>query len=144
MDNETFELVCTELETTWEGLTTICDRHKVKRTTFLAFKDKEKERVDRYARARELQLDYLEDLLMKETMDNTNDSEVIDRVNLGSNHVARARLKVDTLKFVLGKLRSHTWGDKTKIEGTLNLEQRIFKGIDLNVVEENNETNKQD
>jgi hypothetical protein len=144
MDNETFELVCTELETTWEGLTTICDRHKVKRTTFLSFKDKEKERVDRYARARELQLDYLEDLLMKETMDNANDSEVIDRVNLGSNHVARARLKVDTLKFVLGKLRSHTWGDKTKIEGTLNLEQRIFKGIDLNVVEENNETNKQD
>jgi hypothetical protein len=144
MDNEIFELVCTELETTWEGLTTICDRHKVKRTTFLSFKDKEKERVDRYARARELQLDYLEDLLMKETMDNANDSEVIDRVNLGSNHVARARLKVDTLKFVLGKLRSHTWGDKTKIEGTLNLEQRIFKGIDLNVVEENNETNKQD
>jgi hypothetical protein len=144
MDNEIFELVCTELETTWEGLTTICERHKVKRTTFLSFKDKEKERVDRYARARELQLDYLEDLLMKETMDNTNDSEVIDRVNLGSNHVARARLKVDTLKFVLGKLRSHTWGDKTKIEGTLNLEQRIFKGIDLNVVEENNETNKQD
>jgi hypothetical protein len=144
MDNEIFELVCTELETTWEGLTTICDRHKVKRTTFLSFKDKDKDRVDRYARARELQLDYLEDLLMKETMDNANDSEVIDRVNLGSNHVARARLKVDTLKFVLGKLRSHTWGDKTKIEGTLNLEQRIFKGIDLNVVEENNETNKQD
>jgi hypothetical protein len=144
MDSEIFEAVCTELETTWEGLTTICDRHKVKRTTFLSFKDKEKERVDRYARARELQLDYLEDLLMKETMDNANDSEVIDRVNLGSNHVARARLKVDTLKFVLGKLRSHTWGDKTKIEGTLNLEQRIFKGIDLNVVEENNETNKQD
>ena len=144
MDNEIFELVCTELETTWEGLTTICERHKVKRTTFLSFKDKEKDRVDRYARARELQLDYLEDLLMKETMDNANDSEVIDRVNLGSNHVARARLKVDTLKFVLGKLRSHTWGDKTKIEGTLNLEQRIFKGIDLNVVEENNETNKQD
>jgi len=136
MDNEIFELVCTELETTWEGLTTICDRHKVKRTTFLAFKDKEKERVDRYARARELQLDYLEDLLMKETMDNANDSEVIDRVNLGSNHVARARLKVDTLKFVLGKLRSHTWGDKTKIEGTLNLEQRIFKGIDLNIIDE--------
>jgi hypothetical protein len=136
MDNETFEAVCTELETTWEGLTTICDRHKVKRTTFLAYKDKEKERSDRYARARELQLDYLEDLLMKETMDNANDSEVIDRVNLGSNHVARARLKVDTLKFVLGKLRSHTWGDKTKIEGTLNLEQRIFKGIDLNIIDD--------
>jgi hypothetical protein len=136
MDNEIFELVCTELETTWEGLTTICDRPKVKRTTFLSFKDKDKDRVDRYARARELQLDYLEDLLMKETMDNANDSEVIDRVNLGSNHVARARLKVDTLKFVLGKLRSHTWGDKTKIEGTLNLEQRIFKGIDLNIIDE--------
>jgi hypothetical protein len=143
MNIEIFEAVCTELETTWEGLTTICDRHKVKRTTFLSYKDKDKERSDRYARARELQLDYLEDLLMKETMDNANDSEVIDRVNLGSNHVARARLKVDTLKFVLGKLRSHTWGDKTKIEGTLNLEQRIFKGIDLNV-EDNNGNIKQE
>jgi hypothetical protein len=144
MELETFEKVCTELESTWEGLTTICDRHKVKRTTFLAFKDKDKERIDRYARARELQLDYLEDLLMTETMNNSNDGHIEDRVNLGGNHVARSRLKVDTLKFVLGKLRSHTWGDKTKIEGSLNIEQRIFKGIDLNIVEENNENIKQE
>jgi hypothetical protein len=136
MNIDIFEKVCTDLESTWEGLTTICDRHKVKRTTFLSFKDKNKETIDRYARARELQLDYLEDLLMTETMNNSNDGHIEDRVNLGGNHVARSRLKVDTLKFVLGKLRSHTWGDKTKIEGSLNIEQRIFKGIDLNIIEE--------
>ena len=55
-------------------------------------------------------------------MDESNDAHVEDRVNLGSNHVSRSRLKVDTLKFILAKLRSNKWGDKTKIEGSLKIE----------------------
>jgi hypothetical protein len=36
-------------------------------------------------------------------------------VNVGTNHIQRDRLKVDTLKFVLGKLRARKWGDKIDV-----------------------------
>jgi hypothetical protein len=122
MNEDIFENICIELESTWEGLSKICPKYGVKRGNFLHFKDAVQERSDRYVRAREMQLDYLEDLLMTETMDDSNDAHVEDRVNLGSNHVSRSRLKVDTLKFILAKLRSNKWGDKTKIEGSLKIE----------------------
>ena len=98
-----------------EGLSIICPRHAVARSSFYVYKDAEQQRVDRYARAREMQIDFLEDLLFKIAMDERGDGDVVDRVNIGSNMVARARLKVDTIKFVLAKLRSHRWGDKVDV-----------------------------
>jgi hypothetical protein len=70
-------------------------------------------------------LDYLEELLFKISMDSAKDLTTDDKVNLGSNVVARAKLQVDTIKFVLAKLRSNVWG--TKIEHTIKSEPRVFK-----------------
>lgn len=125
MTEEQFESVCKEIESTWEGLSTICPRHNVGRTTFYEFRDSSIERANRYARAREKQLDYLEELILKISMDSSNDLATDDKVNLGSNVVARARLQVDTIKFVLAKLRSNVWG--AKIEHTIKSEPRVFK-----------------
>jgi hypothetical protein len=115
MNEQLFEDICKEIEETWEGLSVICPRHEVARSSFYVYKDSEQQRVDRYARAREMQIDFLEDLLFKIAMDERGDGDVVDRVNIGSNMVARARLKVDTIKFVLAKLRSHRWGDKVDV-----------------------------
>lgn len=115
MNEQVFEDICQEIEETWEGLSVICPRHAVARSSFYVYKDCEQQRVDRYARAREMQIDFLEDLLFKIAMDERGDGDVVDRVNIGSNMVARARLKVDTIKFVLAKLRSHRWGDKVDV-----------------------------
>lgn len=115
MNEQLFEDICKEIEETWEGLSVICPRHAVARSSFYVYKDAEQQRVDRYARAREMQIDFLEDLLFKIAMDERGDGDVVDRVNIGSNMVARARLKVDTIKFVLAKLRSHRWGDKVDV-----------------------------
>lgn len=124
MTLEQFENICNELEESWEGLSIICPKHNVARSSFYVFKDSTKENLDRYARAREKQLDYLEDLLFKIAMNDKKDMAVDDKVNLGSNVVARSRLQVDTIKFVLGKLRSHVWGQKIEINHTA--EPRIF------------------
>jgi hypothetical protein len=80
---------------------------------------------ERYTRAREKQLDYLEDLLREVSFDNGKDSLVDGNVNLGSNSIARDRLKTDTLKFILSKLRPQKYG--TKIEHTIKSEPRVFK-----------------
>ena len=115
MNPEVFEDICKELEETWEGLSVICPKHKVARRSFYEFKNADETRMHRYAHAREMQIDFLEDLLFKIAMEESGDSDVIDRVNIGANVVARARLKVDTIKFVLAKLRSHKWGDKIDV-----------------------------
>lgn len=124
MKAEVFEAICLELEESWEGLSVICPRHKISRQAFYNHKDSTDQTLDRYARARERQLDYLEDLLFKISMNEDKDLLTDDKVNLGSNVVARARLQVDTIKFVLGKLRSHVWGQKIEINHTH--EPRIF------------------
>jgi hypothetical protein len=69
-------------------------------------------------------LDYLEELMIQISMDERGDMSVEDRVNLGGNVVARARLKVDTIKFVLAKLRANVWGAKIEVNHTS--EPRIF------------------
>jgi transcription elongation GreA/GreB family factor len=125
MTEEQFESVCKELESTWEGLSTICPKYDTARSSFYDYTDKNPHALDRYARAREKQLDYLEELLFKISMDSTNDLATDDKVNLGSNVVARARLQVDTIKFVLAKLRANVWG--AKIEHTIKSEPRVFK-----------------
>jgi hypothetical protein len=121
---ESFEAICSDLEKTWEGLFALCKKHNVDRSCFYDYKDKTQENTDRYARAREKQLDYLEELMIQISMDERGDMSVEDRVNLGGNVVARARLKVDTIKFVLAKLRANVWG--AKIEVSHRAEPRIF------------------
>ena len=120
-----FEAICSELETSWEGLTIICPRHKVSRAVFYDWRDSRIERTDRYARARERQMDYLEDLLFVCTMEKGKDQLTDGTINIGANVIARARLQTEVIRFVLGKLRSHKWGDKLQVE--VKSEPRVFK-----------------
>jgi hypothetical protein len=75
------------------GLFALCKKHDVSRASFYIYKDATAENLDRYARAREKQLDYLEELMIQISMDKRGDMSVEDRVNLGGNVVARARLQ---------------------------------------------------
>lgn len=125
MTTEHYESICSDLEETHLGLTTLCRKYGYKsRGTFYELHDKHTELADRYVRAREKQLDYLEELLREVSFNETQDRDVIDRVNLGGNAVARDRLKADTIKFILGKLRAHKWGQK--VEVTHIGEPRVF------------------
>ena len=121
---ESFEAICSDLETTWEGLFALCKKHDVSRASFYIYKDATAENLDRYARAREKQLDYLEELMIDLSMQKKQDFLVDDKVNIGSNAIARARLQVDTIKFVLAKLRANVWGAKIEVNHTA--EPRIF------------------
>jgi hypothetical protein len=69
-----------------------------------------------------MQIDFLEDLLMKIAMDKNNDTKTEGVVNIGSNIIGRAKLQVDTIKFVLAKLRSNVWGDRLKLDADVKIE----------------------
>lgn len=111
-----FEAICIDLEETHHGLLFICKKHGLNsRRPFHTYLEKDAEHMNRYMRAREKQLDYLEELLREASFDSSKDAETAGTINLGTNHIQRDRLKVDTLKFILGKLRARKWGDKIDV-----------------------------
>lgn len=124
MNEQLFEDICLEIETSWRGIASICKDKNTSWGSFRNFLNKSESNLTRYTRARELQLDYLEELLREVSFEGLNDADVIDKVNIGSNYVARDRLKADTLKFILSKLRPQKYGNTLKIEH--QTEPRIF------------------
>lgn len=121
MDLELFESICTDIETAKVGLEKLCRDRGISRTPFYNFKDSNEEHKNRYVRAREKQLDFLQDLLIELSFDNTNDKEVIDKVNIGGNAIQRNRLQIDTIKFLLAKLRANLFGNKIEIDNKHSL-----------------------
>lgn len=115
MESNVFIKVCSDLEETHLGLIEICKRNNTSRSSFNRWLKESDDNWNIYTRARELQLDYLEELLRETAFDESKDSEVDFKVNIGANHIQRDRLKVDTLKFILGKLRNKKWGDKLDV-----------------------------
>jgi len=111
ISDEVFELVCEHIETTRDGLQLICDKHNIKRSTFYDLLEGDKEKADRYTRAKERQADYLADLILEVAFDNEKD----DTPFTGINHIQRDRLKVDSLKFIASKLKPKAYGDKVDI-----------------------------
>lgn len=126
MKDEIFENICYELERTYFGLLSICKKNgQASETPFRKYMKGNEEAEKRYARAREKQIDYLEDLLREIVFDESRDSEVIDKVNIGGNAINRDRLKADTLKFILSKLRLSVYGNKVELthKGELSIPQ---------------------
>ncbi len=74
----------------------------------------------RYARAREDQADYLFDEMKDIADDNHFDTYVDDEGNerVNHDHINRARLRVDTRKFMAMKLRPKRYGEKIQNEHT--------------------------
>lgn len=79
---------------------------------------------DQYARARELQAETLVDEIVDISDDSTND--YITKTNtdgstyeqLNSEHIQRARLRVDSRKWLAGKLKPKVYGEKSSVEVT--------------------------
>jgi hypothetical protein len=81
---------------------------------------------DQYARARDMQADAIFDECLDIADDGVNDwvadQEGGDQYN--GDHVQRARLRIDTRKWMAGKLRPKKYGDKLDVDlnGTLKVE----------------------
>jgi hypothetical protein len=80
---------------------------------------------EHYARARVKQADALLEQIKDIAHDGRNDWEIMEadrnnqeRIVLNAEHVQRSRLRVDTLKWIMGKLSPKKYGDRIEVEQT--------------------------
>ena len=102
---ELFDYIC-EAISNGESLTTICAEDDMpNKSTVLRWLDKEdaKELRDQYARAREAQADAIFD-------------ECLHIADEGSDDVQKAKLRIDTRKWMAGKLRPKKYADRHQHE----------------------------
>ncbi|KRR20365.1 hypothetical protein CQ13_32495 [Bradyrhizobium retamae] len=101
-----------------KGLLQICkDEDMPARGTVYRWLDSRDSFRDRYARAREAQMDYFAELIREIAFDESGDivlEQVGDKTTAVANHakVQRDRLKVDSLKWIASKLFGRQYGDR--------------------------------
>ena len=107
------------------------DKHLPDKNTFYRWVDNSAEMLEQYARAREERNDFLFEEILEIADETTNDFETNDlgqeRVN--NEAIQRSRLRIDSRKWMLGKLDSKKYGDKLQQEhsGEIKGEVTVFK-----------------
>ena len=109
--------ICDIIATSDRGLVSISKEFGVCVKTIFNWIDKNEEFLHKYARARELQAEYLSDQIIEIADETSNDFSVNqDGVEI-TNHeaIARSRLRVDARKWKASKLAPKKFGDKLDV-----------------------------
>ena len=120
---ETVETICSRLAA-GETLRQICkDENLPAASTVVEWCDAHPEFAERYARARSKGLDAIADEIIE--IADASSSDYIETENgprLNAEHVQRSKLRVDSRRWLLSKLRPDKYGDRTAVDvsGSLN------------------------
>jgi hypothetical protein len=89
----------------------------VSKSTIFAWLDRHKEFADLYARAKEAAADFIVEQMLEIADDARNDFIENDKghVTLDTEAVARSRLRIDTRKWLAGKLKPKKYGDNVDL-----------------------------
>jgi hypothetical protein len=117
-----FNSICIKIENGKPLRQILKEKNMPSSKTFFEWIDKDEEKIKRYARACEERADAIfEDMI--EIADNQEGDvlQVGDKEIVNHNQINRAKLRVDTRKWILSKMNPKKYGDK------LELEQKITK-----------------
>jgi hypothetical protein len=114
MTPEVFEQICQMIETTELGLSKICAEFDVSKSYFLKVVNESAENGDRYARAKEQQMDFMAEKIIEIADDSSGDAKITEGGNVvqNSEFINRSRLRVDARKWLMSKLAPKKYGDK--------------------------------
>lgn len=108
LTDEIFDQICEGIAESRYGVHYWCKQFGVSYTRFRKLINIDTEKQNIYARAKEDQADYLADLILDVSFEDGDDEKPF----VGTNHIQRDRLKVDSLKFIAAKLKPRKYGDK--------------------------------
>jgi hypothetical protein len=114
-----------------------CREENIRRSTFVDWVQADADLAVKYARARDLMLDHMADEVLEVSDDSRKDvirdDEGNERVN--SEFVQRSKLRVDSRKWLLSKLRPEQYGDLTKVQvsGALAVKQQSDQELNAQI-----------
>lgn len=121
---ELADSICERIATSEDSLHKICtDENMPHRLTVNRWLKENKEFCNQYARAKEEQMDYMAQRILEISDDSSQDTTTIvknDQIIEIENKewVNRSKLKVDTRKWLMGKLAPKKYGEKVDIKQT--------------------------
>ena len=115
-----YEKISTELETSTDGLDTICKRLNTSATAYynLQGNDKTGKLHERYARARELQSHFFNDKIVEVAFDDSDDEKAF----VGSNHIQRDKVKIEALRIASERANPKKYGTKIDLNHSGSIE----------------------
>lgn len=114
---EQFNAVCDLMEESSIGLTHLCKQVGISKRSFYEYKKSSEAAENRYARSKNMQLDFIAEETLDIADDGTNDFMTIVKGDKeyeieNKEFTNRSRLRVDTRKWLLSKLNPKKYGDK--------------------------------
>lgn len=130
---EIFELICQDIETSSVGLQHIAKKHGVSRGIVMDYIRENEDAANRYARAKDAQMDYLAEEILEISDDGSNDLMTIVKGDVeyeqeNKEVTNRSRLRVDTRKWLMAKLKPKKYGDKLDLGMPENSEITVTIG----------------
>lgn len=121
---EVFDEICERISD-GESLRKICSADDMpNKANVFRWLAKDETLRDQYARAREVQADALFDECLAI-------ADTFDKAELENpQHIGRAKLRIDTRKWMAGKLRPKAYGDKLDVDAKVGLTINLPKGAD--------------
>lgn len=125
ISKETLNDIFDDLATSNVSFAKICENHDVCFVTLWRHMSKDEDLCNRYARSKEMQMDYLSEDILVIADDADADKILYDNTVTGKKEcyvdhevVQRSRLRVDTRKWLMSKLKSKKYGDKLDVAHT--------------------------
>lgn len=111
---ELFDKICESIATSSKGLSAICKENNISRAIFVIWIEKTPQNIDKYARAKEQQMDFMADEIIEIADDSSGDTKITEGGNEVQNpeFINRSKLRVDARKWLMSKLAPRKYGER--------------------------------
>jgi hypothetical protein len=133
MNDEIFTQICEITSNTSKGIQVIMQDYDISVGTFWNFKESSPQRIEQYARAKNMQLLILAGEILSISDDKSGDVLDGDLGKTGNSAaVNRAKLQTDSRKWLLSKLAPKEYGDKIEVNAN-TVTTQVFKIGDIEI-----------
>jgi hypothetical protein len=116
--DELIDAIMEDVATSHDGMTKILKKHGLGVTRFYEVINENDDWAKKYARAKELQMEFFADEIMEISDDSSGDTQTNEdgKEIVNHEHIQRSKLRVDTRKWLMSKLAPKKYGEAQRID----------------------------
>lgn len=120
------EKICEKLANTEWGVHRVAKEFGITATSIFKWLNNYPEFADKYARAREMQAEFMAQSILDIADDSRSDTIITKKGDIPNTEwINRSKLRVDSRKWLMSKLAPRKYGDKVEHSGTLDLNHTV-------------------